>query len=157
MEMERFLDKRLKLFLAVFYLFGIEYELYALKQIFLVEFQRNNRTSRQNGRKYLSRIVRGKEKPRIVLLELSTSSRITIFCLPSIDNVLQNSCIFVLSISSVPSVAHFTKSVSASNSLAKIFANVVFPMPCTPAKLMDIKDLFFTIDLKYSFSSEFSI
>jgi hypothetical protein len=78
----------------------------------------------------------------------SSSSSITTFGLPSIDMALQNSDIFVLSTSNVPSVAHFTNSVSAFSDFANSFARVVFPLPCTPAKRQFYGALFATIALK---------
>ena len=65
----------------------------------------------------------------------STSSSITIFSFPSRDNALQKSVISVLSTSNVPLVAHGINNTSALNSLASIFANVVFPDPCVPVKV----------------------
>ena len=67
---------------------------------------------------------------------------------------LQNSDIFVLRTSSVPSVAHFTNSVSAFRDFASSFASVVLPLPCTPAKRQFYGALLATIALKYSRRSE---
>jgi len=59
--------------------------------------------------------------------EESISSRMTILSFPSIDIALQNGSILLLTTSTVPSVAHFTKSTSASSELQISFAKVVFP------------------------------
>ena len=86
----------------------------------------------------------------------SNSSSMTTFGLPSIDIALQNSDIFVLSTSRVPSVAHLTNSVSELSDLAKILASVVFPLPCTPANKQFYGAFFDTMALKYSLISGLS-
>jgi len=85
----------------------------------------------------------------------SISSKMQSLIFPSNDNALQNGSILERITSTVPSVAHLTKSTSASVSFAMTFANVVFPDPYTPMIEKFCTLWFLTISLKYSFKLSF--